>query len=814
MGTIFTDVRQGLRGLRKNLGLSAIIVISIALGIAANSTIFSLLDTLALRALPGANDPARLVEVYTSYKGGMQFGAVSYPDYKDWRNQNQAFLGIAAQDLVPVNLNRADHAEIVSGALVSGNFFTVLGVSPAHGRLFLPEENDDNPGSHPVAVISYGLWQRYFGGQEIIDKTIMVNARSFTVAGVASKDFTGANVGWPVDIWVPISMQQVLVPGEDRLQARGERWLDVIARLKPGVSSGRASAMLASVSGKMAADFPLTNRDTTITVVPLGGGPSDVQSWLLPVVKMLMGVVFLILLIACSNAANLMLSRGSSREGEIAVRVAMGASRSDIVRLFLIESLLLSLTAGALSLLLSYTSLLLLRKFKPPTSLPLLLDLRVDARMMLFTLALALFGAIFFGLVPALRIARLSLVPALKSESFFRMFRKSKLQNGLVVLQIALSLFLLVGAGLILRSLQFVQKVDTGFNVNQIVLASIDVGLSGYDPVRGANIYKQITERVQALPGIRSASLAQAPPMEIQSTQQIGIFVEGHESPNQRPLAMDYNIVGPGYFRTMDIPVEAGREFTDQDGPGRTGVAIVNATLARQFWPGQDPIGKKISTHSAQGPYLQVVGVVKDSKYYNITEKPLSFLYLPFAQQYQSAMVLHIKTSQSPSSSFAPIEQVIHSLDQSIPVYRLHSMEDQLAVSLMGLRGSALFMEIFGAIALILASVGLYGLMAYSVEKRRAEIAVRMAVGADNKDVLKLLIKEGMGLTLAGIGIGLVAAIGSSRALSSLLYGVSPFDPLAISIASSFLIGVSLLAILIPAWKAIHTDPALVLRSS
>jgi putative ABC transport system permease protein len=812
MKTILSDVRYGLRMLRKNLGLTVIIIFSIGLGIGANSTIFSL---LALRPLPGSQNPAQLVEVYTSYQGGMRFGAVSYPDYRDWRDRNQGFSGIVAQDLVPVNLTHGDYPAIIPGSLVSGNFFAVLGVSHSQGRLFLPEEADDTSNSHPVAVISYGLSQRYFGGvQSIVNKTIVLNARPFTVVGVASKDFTGANVGWPVDVWVPMSMQQALVPGEDRLKARGERWLEVIARVKPGVSTGDAAARLTSVSNELATEFPGTNRGTAVTVVPIGQGPSDVQSWLLPVVELLMAVVFFILLIACSNVANLMLSRGAFREGEVAVRVAIGASRGIIMRLFLTESLLLSFMAGAFALFLSYESMFLLQRFNPPTSLPLNLDLRVDGRVMLFTLALTLLGGVFFGLIPAMRATRPDLLPALKSESFFRMFRKSKLQNALVVTQIALSLFLLVGAGLLLRSLRLIQKVDTGFNADNMVLASIDVGLSDYDSARGATVYRQILERAKALPGIRSASLAQIAPMEIQSTQQIGIFVEGHEAPNLRPLSIDYNVVGPEYFRTMAIPVESGREFTDQDIANGPGVAIVNEAFAKRFWPGQDAIGKKVSTQSAQGPYLQLVGVVKDSKYYNIAENPLPFLYLPFSQRYEPAMVLHVKTTQAPSSYFAVIEREVQSLDRSIPVYRVHSMKDQLAVSLIELRGGALFMEIFGMMALALASIGLYGLMAYSVEKRKAEIAVRMAVGAESKHVLELILKEGMLLTLVGIGIGVIAVIASGRAVSSLLYGVSPFDPFTISVASLFLIGVALLAIFIPARKAMRTDPVEVLRSS
>jgi predicted permease len=813
MNTILRELRFSLRKLVKDFGLSTTIILSIGLGIGLNTTIFSLLNVVLLRPLPGAHAPGQLVEVYTSYTSGLRFGAASYPDYKDWRDQNRAFSGLLAQSLVPVNLRMRDQNVIVSGALVSANYFSVLGVKPFNGRLFQATD-DDTAGSHPEVVLGHGLWVREFGSDaEIIGRTIHVNAQSFTVIGIAPPEFTGANVGLSVDLWVPLAMQSAILPGDDRLQARGSRWLDVIGRLNPGVALPQARAMLAPMVAQLAERFPGTNHGTGVNVVAVGQGPAGVQSFILPVVELLMVVVLLILLIACFNVTNLLLSRSSSRQGEIAVRLAMGASRIDILRLLLTESLVLALFAGAFAMLLAYGSIMLLGLFRPPTSVPIFLGLTLDGRVMGFTLLLSLAAGFVFGVIPALRTAKLDLLPMLRTEGVRQGYRKSKLRNSLVVVQIAISLFLLVGAGLILRSLQFVQKIDPGFKPDNMVIASLNVGLAGYDSAKGSNLYQRILERVETVPGVRSASMAEAVPMEIETTRQMGMFVRGYEAPNHRAISIDYNVVAPHYFRTMEIPLMEGRDFREEDKTGAQGVAIVNEAFARRFWPGDDPIGKTLSISGREGPYLQVVGLARNSKYYNVREKAFPFLYLPFYQVYRPGMVLHVSTLTDPSSAIASIQREVQSFDPSLPIFHVRTLKEHLGLSLIELRAAALFLGIFGGLALVLASIGLYGVVAYSTDKRKPEIAIRMAVGARSADVLKLIRKEGLLLTGIGLVFGVIVTFAAGRLLSFLLVGVNPADPITISSVALLLLIVSFFATLIPAWKATRNEPMNVLRS-
>lgn len=816
MNKLLNDVVYGLRMMFKNLSLTLVVIFSVGVGIGLNTTIFSVLNVMLLRPVPGVENSDRLVEVYTSYAGGMNFGSVSYPDYKDWRDRSPIFDGLMAQSLGPVSLNRNGENEIVSGAVVSGNYFSVLGTKAYLGRTFSSDEADDTPGAHPVVVIGYRLWQQYFGGaSDIVGKTVTVNARDFVVVGVAPKEFTGAAFGLAVDIWGPISMQSVFLPGKDRLQARGMHWLNVIGRLKPGITQAQAQEMEKPVAVKLAQEFPASNQRTGINIVAMGEGPTGIRSFLLPVLTLLMIVVFLILLLACFNVANLLLSQASSKEGEVALRLALGASQKDILRLMLTHSVLLSLLAGAFALLLAGVGVTLIDLYKPPTQVPLFLGLVLDTRVIIFTVALSLFTGILFGILPAIRASKLNLLATLRNDGFFQAYRKSRVKNSLVVLQIAISLLLLVGAGLVLRSLQSVHKIDIGFKADNLVVASVDAGFAGYDSNRGLQLYQTLIDRVGNLSGVRSASIAQAIPMELGQDQQMGILIEGREDPNHRPYIMDFNIVGPDYFRTMGIPLISGREFTREDKASSPGVVIVNETFARRFWPNQDPIGKKISTGGRDvQSWLQVIGVARNSKYYNIYEIALPYLYLPFLQRYQPGMTVLANTSADPNTSIPSIRRELQYLDHNLPVFHVRTMRDQLELSLILLRITATFLAAFGALALLLGCTGLYGLMAYSTTKRKPEIAVRMALGAQHSDVLWLILKEAMTLTLIGSAIGLVMAFIGGRLLSSFLYGVSATDPLTIAIVSLILMSVALLASFIPAWRATRVHPMQSLRST
>jgi putative ABC transport system permease protein len=816
MNKLLNDITYSFRMMTKNLGLTLIIILSIGVGAGLNTTIFSVLNAMLLRPVPGVENPGRLVEVYTSYSGGMNFGAVSYPDYKDWRDRNSVFDGLLAQSLGLVNLNRNGENQIVSGAIVSGNYFSVLGANAYVGRTFSAEEANDTPGSQPVVVLGYRLWQQYFGGaSDIVGKTITVNARNFVVVGVAPKDFTGAEFGLAVDIWTPISMQSVFLPGRDRLQARGMHWLNVIGRLKPGITQLQARERMKPVAAKLSQEFPATNQNTDINIVPMGDGPTGLRSFLLPVLTLLMVVVFLILLLACFNVANLLLSQASSREGEVALRLALGASQKDILRLMMTHSILLSCVAGAFALMLSYVGVTLIGLFKPPVQVPLFLGLVLDARVIVFSVGLSLFTGVLFGILPAIRASRLNLLATLRSDGFFHAYRRSRLKNSLVVLQIAISLFLLAGAGLVLRSLQAVHKIDIGFRADRLALASVDAGFAGYDSTRGIQLYQNLIDRVGSISGVRSVSIAQAVPMELGQDQQQGIFIEGRETPNHRPYIVDFNIVGPEYFRTMEIPLISGRDFTREDKADSPGVVIVNEAFAKRFWPNENPIGKRISTGGRdQQSWLQVIGVAKNSKYYSISEKTFSYFYIPFLQRYQPGMTFFVNVSADPSSYISSIRRELQGLDHNLPVFHERTMHDQLELSLMLLRIAADFLTAFGILALLLGCTGLYGLMAYSTAKRKPEIAVRMALGAQHTHVVQLILKEAMTLTLIGSAIGLIMTFIVGRLLSTFLYGVSATDPFTIAIVSMILVGIALIASFIPAWRATRVHPMQSLRST
>lgn len=812
MGKLLQDLKYGFKLLLKSPAVTAVVVLSLGLGIGVNATIFSLVNAVLLRPLPRVEQPDRLVELYTSYTGGMKYGSVSYPDYVDMRDRNQVFSGLLAQRLMLMNLNNGGQNDLVPGALVSGNYFSVLGVKTSLGRAFLPEE-DQTPGTHPVAVISYRLWQRRFNSDpRIVGKTIPLNARNFTVVGVAPEGFIGANVGLAPDVWVPLMMQGDVYPGTDHLKERGMRWLDIIGRLKPGISVEQAKADVGQLAAQLTQENPASNKGTGLSLVRSGQGATGIQNTLSPVLTLLMVVVMLVLLIACFNVANLLMARASARRKEIGIRLAMGATRGRLIRQLLTESMLLSLLGGVLGLLLAYWTTNLLLAFKPPTSFPILLDLRADGRLLAFTVLISLLTGLVFGLAPALQTSSPTLLPALKDESSLQGYRKSRLRNLLVVAQVAISFILLIGAGLFIRSLQQAQLSNVGFKSQNLLIASMDVSLARYDQSKGLNFYQRLIQRVESLPGVRSATLAKSVPLQVGNNQQMSVVIEGYETSQNVNLPIDYNVVAPNYFQTMGIALSKGREFTERDKTDAPGVVVVNQTMAQRFWPGQNPLGKRLSIAGRKGPYLEVVGVANDSKYYNVQEEPRAFMYLPFLQVYKPGMTLHINAAGDPTSVLANVRHEIQALDEDVPVYNVMTMTEHLDASLVTLRVAAVLLGLFGLLALVLAGVGLYGVISYSVSQRKREIGIRMALGARRSNVLKMVIKQGMLLTLVGLVIGLGAAFALARMLSSLLYGINANDLMTFASVSLLLVGVALVASFIPARKATKVDPMLALR--
>jgi predicted permease len=810
MEALWKDIVFSVRLMRRRPGLTLVILLSLGLGIGVNLTIFNFVNAILLQPLPGVTQQNQLVEVYTSYATGMRFGSVSYLDYKDLRDRNQVFSGLMAQRLTLLNLNSDGDNEIVPAAIVSGNYFSVLGVEPARGRFFLPEE-DETPNTNAVTVISHGLWQRrYASDPNLVGKSIMINARSFTVVGIAPERFSGANVGLAPDVWVPLMMQSVAIPG-DRLKERGIRWLDLVGRLKPGVTLKQAQASIGGLAAQLLQENPVANRGTGASVVGLGQGTAGVQSTLNPILTLLMIIVLLVLLLACFNVANLLLARATLRRKEVGIRLALGASRRRLIRQLLTESIMLSVLGGAVALPLAYYASTLLLAFRPATSFPVVINPKLDLVTVLFAIVLSLVTGVVFGLVPATQTASPQLIPALKDEALLQGYRKSRLRNLFVVAQVAISFVLLIGAGLFIRSLLKARNSSLGFEAHNLLIASVDVGLAGYDKQRGTVFYQQLEQRVAGLPGVRSVTLAKAVPLDVSGTQQTGITFPGDDIPNQTPRNIDYNIVTPKYFETMSIPLLQGRDFDERDTGETSGVVIVNEAFVRRFWQGQSPIGKKINISGGKAP-LEVVGLAKNSKYYGWREDALPFIYLPFAQSYRPGMTLQVNSVENPAALINAVRGVVRDLDRSVPIFNVRTMTEHLGVALFEIRAAAVMLTFFSLLALALAMVGLYGMMAHSVNQRKREIGIRIALGAQRRDILKLVLGEGLILTLIGLVIGAGVAIGVTRFISVLLYNVSPLDLTTYGLVALFLTGVALLASFLPAREAIRVDPIKALR--
>lgn len=810
MEALWKDIIFSFRLMRRRPGLTLVILLSLGLGIGVNLTIFTFVNAILLQPLPGVTQQDRLVEVYTSYASGMKFGAVSYLDYKDLRDRNQAFDGLMAQRLTLLNLNRDGENEIVPAAVVSGNYFSVLGVDPALGRFFAPEE-DETPNSHAVAVISYGLWQRRFAGDPtLIGKTLSVNARNFTIIGITPERFVGANVGLAPDVWIPLMMQTVAIPA-DRLKERGVRWLELVGRLKPGVSVQQAQAGMSGIGAQLLQENPVTNRGTGVNIVKLGQGTAGVQSTLTPILTLLMIIVILVLLLACFNVANLLLARATARRKEVGIRLAMGASRRRLVHQLLTESVVLALLGGAVAFPLAYYASRLLLAFRPATSFPIVINPKLDVITLVFAVVLSLVTGLVFGLVPATQTANPELLPALKDEALLGGYRKSRLRNLFVVAQVAISFVLLIGAGLFIRSLLQARSSSLGFESHNLLIASVDVGLGGYDKQRGTVFYQQFNERVVSLPGVRSATFAKAIPLDITGTQQIGITFPGEEAPRQQAINMDYNIVTPKYFETMGIPLLQGRDFDQRDTAEGQGTVIVNEAFVRRFWQDQSPLGKQLILAGNKTP-LVVIGLAKNSKYYGWREDGLPFIYLPFSQQYRPGMTLLVSSVGDPAAMIKSVRDVVGNLDRGVPIINVRTMTEHLGVALFEMRAAAVMLTFFSLLALALATVGLYGMIAHGVNQRKREIGIRMALGAQRSDILKLVLKEGMFLTLTGLIIGIGLAVGLTQLVSSLLYNVSTIDLPTYGLVALVLTVVAFLASFLPAREAIKVEPIKALR--
>lgn len=805
------NFRYAIRLLRKSPGFTLIAVLSLALGIGANTAIFSLLNTVLLRSLP-VEKPQQLVAVNVTMNKGTEYVVSSYPNYQDLRDRNDVLAGLIAYRPTALSLSVEGKNERTFGYLATGNYFDVLGVKAAQGRMFT-QDDDRAPGAHPVVVMSHGFWQGRFGGDpHIVGKTVILNGHTFTVIGVAPAGFYGTEIMFAPSFWATMMMQRQIEPGSNFLDNRGDGRLMLLARLKDGVTKEQGQASLGNLLNQLAAEHPTINEGRGVQLNPPGLISPQFRTPIVGFASVLMGIVGLVLLIACTNLANLLLARATGRRKEMAVRLALGASRGQVIRQLLSESVVLALLGGVVGVLFAWWINELVAAFKPPVDFALRIDLGIDWRVMSFALGLSVVTGIVFGALPALQASRPDLVPALKDEGSLAGYRRSRLRNLLVIAQVALSLVLLICAGLIVRSLQQAQSLNPGFNPRNAVMLSFDLGLQGYDKARGQAFHQQALERVRALPGVEAASLADWLPLTL-TESSTSVYVEGKTPPNFGSLPSTiYTRVSTDYFRALGIPLATGREFTMQEREESSRVVIVNEAFARRFWPGENAIGQQFKFGGADGPAWQIVGVAKDGKYVSLGERPRLVVYQPLLRNYSSLVNLVVRTSANDASTLTMVRQAVQGIDPTLPLYNVKTMQEHLSLPLFPARIAATVLGSFGVLALLLAAIGIYGVMSYSVAQRTREVGIRMALGASTRDVLAMIVRQGMTVALIGVGLGLVGAFAVTRLLADLLFGVSATDPLTFGVIVVVLSGVALFACLVPARRATKVDPMIALR--
>ncbi|MFY9554893.1 MAG: ABC transporter permease [Blastocatellia bacterium] len=822
MVSLWHDLRYAIRLLKRSPGVSVTAVLALGLGIGANTAIFSLINGALLRPLAGVEEANRLVTLERTQNGKTQY-SFGYPDYLEYRDHSGTFFGLAAHCGTPLSFDNGA-AERLRGDLVSGNYFSVLGVKPELGRLIGPED-DQLPGAYPAAVLSYGLWRRAFGADpEIVGHSMKLNGYDYTVIGVAEREFIGTETGGSYDVWIPIKMQVEAMPrtlGRHWFNDRSAGWLGLFGRLKPGVAVEQAQAELTTLARGLEQSFPDTNAGRGVSVLEGLGLNSNDRVSLRNFLTLLLAAVMLLLMIACSNVANLLLLRATSRRREIAVKLALGATRARLVRQLLTEGLLLSLLAGALGLLLAPWSAELILAFQQPAYGLSRVNTGLDGRVLGFTLLISILTSAMFALVPAMQASKPDLVTALKDGAPSSGHRKSHLQSYLVVAQVALSVVLLIGAGLAVRTMRKAVSIERGFDSENMALMSMDLTIRSYSEAQGRAFYEELLKRVDALPGVISSSLAKTVPPNDWS-DRLSVFHIG-ETPTPEMLRahddlglrVDANRIAPRYFHTLGIRLIQGREFTEQDRAGSTPVAIVNEKLAGKLWPGESAIGKLLSVpfwNEPSRPPVEIVGVARDTKHRSLIADMPMLIYLPELQCYDGRATLVARTEGDPASLISAIRAAVASLDKDLTLYAVKTMSQQIDSTLWQQRMAAGLIGVFGLLALALAAIGIYGVIAQSVAQRTREIGIRMALGAGARDVMRMIMRHGLALALAGVAVGVAAAFALTRLMSSLLYGVSSSDPMTFAVSAVALIGVALGACFVPARRATRVDPMIALR--
>ncbi len=810
LDSLLRDLRFALRMLWRNRGFSLLVVLCLTLGLGANAAVFSWMEGLLFRPYPLVAHQEKLVALTGTAQGQRTW--LSWPDFLDLQRNCRLFDVFFVSKIMSTTLSLGDRAQVARGSIVSSNYFAALGIQPILGRGFEPEE-DEGRSAHPVTVISYQLWKERFGGDpQIIGKTQRMNGVLHTIIGVTPEGFYGTFVGWAMKFWVPASMEDTFEAGGYKLEDRDERWIEAYGRLNPGATLEQAQQEVSALAKHLETDYPASNRGRGVKLWPLWQTPFNNAGNLLPTLETMLVVAVFVLLIACANVGNLLLVRSFARRHEIIVRVAVGVSPRRLLQQFFIEALVLSALAATCGLLIAnWCSHLLVFLLPVRNGNAMHLPGEMDWRVMALSVAVCLVSTLLFALAPAIQTSKIDLASALRTEmaGVARGRAKSWVRSGLVVVQVSLCFILLVGAALLLQSVQRIRSDSPGFSTDGVLVTAVNLVASGYDAQRARSFQDELIDRVRALPGVESTALASQTPLGYGAFSSAPITVDGYEFlPGEQP-SVDYNQVSPGYFATIGIPLVSGREFTSSDNETGAPVAVINETLAAKYWPGRNPIGERLQV---KGKWLQIVGVAKTSKYYNMQELPTPFFYVPLRQNFSVGAALNIRTKLPPEIMAATLSRELKAMDASLALYEVISLQEQLNRSTAPQKVAVTLTGILAALALMLAAIGLYGVMSYTVSQSTRELGLRMALGARTSELFRLVISRGLALTIGGIFVGAAAALGLTRLLGYLLYKVSPRDPLAFGFAFALLTIISVIACLLPAWRATRVDPIIALR--
>ena len=805
METLFQDIRYALRSLRKSPGFAIVAVLTIGLAVGMNTVAFTWMERFVLRPLPGVPASDELIAVVSAGPGG-DIWQMSYPNFRDWREGVRSFEGLTAQSFEELSLRTTGPAQRAWGVFAAANYFDVLRVRAALGRTFRPEEETQ---ATPVAVISHDLWQRAFAGDSgVVGRHMMLNGHDFTIIGVAPEKFAGTINVLRFDLWVPVTLYELLTPNRGALSGRGENWLDGIARLKPGVTIAQARQEINALNRRLADTYPnLRNTAVSVRWFSEAGGTQFFR----PLMGALLGVTVVVLLVACANLANLLLARAAARRREIGIRLAVGAGRGRLVRQLLTESLVLALSGGIVGVLIALWGKDSMTALLPAAPYPIFVAYDLDARVLGVAFAMSGLTGVVFGLVPALQASRVDLVPALRDGAATGPVSRSRVQAALVAAQVALSLVCLVCAGLFVRGLQRAQSLDTGMRDPQhVLLANTNFFLAGYSDSTGPAALDRLLERLRALPGVRSASVATMIPHNLGGWNSMGIDVEGYTFQPDEIAAIPYNRVGPDYFETIGIPIVRGRGITLEDRAASLPVAVVNEEFARRYWAGQDPLGKHITVNGQQ---RAVVGVARNTGHDRLGGPTPPVFFRPVLQSWSSSFTLHVRTAGDPLAIQQAVRRAFAEVDPGLPLTDVRTLAEHIGAAAFVQRIGAWVLAAFGVVALVLSAVGLFGVLSYSVAQRTREMGVRLAVGASTRDVLALVVGKAMRLTAVGLGVGIVLAAGAGQLLRGQIFGVSPLDPVTFVAVVALLAAVAFLAAWLPARRAARVDPIVALRS-